>query len=120
MTAIDTCMQDTYRKGCENESSAKVMLHCAYMCQVSDLHDARLTCRKEVLHAVFLHCFLLFVRWRRAIFMVPGNKFGIFHGTSNKVLGQGEHILPHCGCKSGNLDLLGSQGKHRKTHISKR
>ena len=27
MTAIDTCMQDTYRKGCENESSAKVMLH---------------------------------------------------------------------------------------------
>lgn len=121
MTAIDTCMQDTYRKGCENESSAKVMLHvhtCAkwVICMMRDW-----LVKKKVLHAVFLHCFLLFVRWRRAIFMVPGNKFGIFHGTSNKVLGQGEQVLPHCGCRSGiHLDLLGSQGKHRKTHISKR
>ena len=62
------------------------------MLQVSDL-VARLTCKKEVLDAVFLHCVLLFARWRCAIFMVPGNEFGIFHGSSHKVLGQGEQLL---------------------------
>ena len=25
--------------------------------------------------------------------MVPGNEFGIFHGSSHKVLGQGEQLL---------------------------
>ena len=63
----------------------QVIKRC-YMCQLSSL-DARLTCKKEVLHAVFLHCFLVFVRWRQAIFMVPGDEFGIWYGTSNKVLG---------------------------------
>ena len=48
--------------------------------------------------------------------MVPGNKFGIFHGTSNKVLGQGEQVLPHCGCRSVStwiyLDPKENIGKH--------
>ena len=84
------------------------------------LQEARLTCKKEVLHAVFLHGFHLFALWRLAIFMVLGHEFGILHGPSNKVLGQCEQVLLQIlwGLQVGiHLDPLGTTrqgntGKH--------
>ena len=86
------------------------------MCQVSDLREARLTCEEEVLNAIFLQSFHLFALWRLAIFMVPGQKFGILHGPSSKVL---------CQCKQVLLQILWRlqvwwstrQGKQRKPRI---
>ena len=87
------------------------------------LQEARLTCKKEVLHAVFLHGFHLFALWRLAIFMVLGHEFGILHGPSNKVLGQCEQVLLQIlwglqvGIHLDPLTWLHLAIKHRKTHI---